>query len=371
MLYRPLGKTGWQVSALGFGAMRLPTVDGQVDEGVAVALLRRALEQGINYIDSAFGYHGGTSEVFVGKAIAGWPRHRVWLSTKAPVREPDHVAQWRARLETQLKRLNTDYVDIYNCHGLRWQEFQQYVAPAGGVLEQARRAQAEGLIRHFSLSCHDTPENMKKLIDTGEFATLTLQYNLLDRTNADVITYAREKGVGVVVMGPVGGGRLGVPSEIIQRFMPPGRVVRSSPEIALRFVLSHPGVSVAISGMSSVAQLEENLATASREEPLSAAELEHIAEALDEIKRLADLYCTGCGYCQPCPNEVRIPDNFKLMNYHRLYGLTEYARREYAKLLLKGASADKCRECGECEPKCPQNLPIVEQLKEVASELGA
>lgn len=370
MQYRVLGKTGMRVSALGFGAMRLPMRDDRVDEETAIPMLRRALELGVNYVDSAFGYCNSTSEIAVGKAIAAWPRDRVHLSTKLPVRSQEDVAEWRSRLETQLRRFDTDYVDIHNCHGLKWEEFCSYVAVPGGVLEQARRAQGEGLIRHLSLSCHDTPDNMRRLIDTGEFASITLQYNLLDRTNADVISYAYEKGMGVVVMGPVGGGRLGVSSDIIRGFLPEGRRVKSTPEIALRFVLSHPGVAVALSGMSTMRQVEENVATASRAEPLSQAELRHVEEALDETRRLADLYCTGCGYCLPCPNEVKIPDNFRLMNYHRLYGLTEYARREYARLVAQGGSADQCQECGQCEPKCPQSLRIVDQLREVAAGLG-
>ena len=370
MLYRILGKTGIRVSALGFGAMRLPMREEAVDYDLATPLLRRAFELGVNYVDSAFGYCNSTSEIAVGKAVAGWPRDRLCISTKLPVRSPDDVAQWRSRLETQLERLNTGYIDIHNHHGLKWQEFLDLVSQPGGTLEQARRAQAEGLIRHVSLSCHDTPDNMRRLIDTGEFASITLQFNLLDRTNADVIAHAGERGVGVVVMGPVGGGRLGVSSDVIRGFIPTARSVRSTPEVALRFVLSHPGVTVALSGMNALAQIEENVVTASRDEPLGAAELTSVAAALDETRRLADLYCTGCGYCLPCPHEVKIPDNFQLMNYHRLYGLTEYSRAQYARLLREGGSAAQCEECGECEPKCPQNIRIVEQLKEVAAVLG-
>jgi predicted aldo/keto reductase-like oxidoreductase len=294
----------------------------------------------------------------------------VILSTKHPVRNQEDADQWRDNLETQLRRLDTDYVDIYNCHNLKWEEFQQFLAVPGGVLEKARKAQAEGLIRHLSLSCHDTPDNMLRLIDTGEFASMTLQYNLLDRTNQDVITHAHERGMGIVVMGPVGGGRLGMDSPTIRGFLPEGREVRSTPELAIRFVLTHPGVTVALSGMNALQQVEENVVTASRAEPLSAAEMMGIAAALDETKRLADLYCTGCGYCLPCPHEVKIPDNFRLMNYHRLYGLTDWARREYAKLTQNGGAAALCEECHECEPKCPQNIRIPDQLMEVAGTLG-
>jgi len=369
--YRALGKTGFQVSALGFGAMRLPMRDDRVDEELAVPIVRRALELGVNYVDSAWGYCNGTSEIAVGRAIAGWPRNRVYLSTKQPVRSPEDVAQWRSRLETQLLRLNTSYIDIYNCHNLQWADFLAYVAPNGGVLEQARRAQVEGLIRHFSLSCHDSPENMRRFIDTGEFASMTLQYNLLDRANAEVIAHAHEQGVGIAVMGPVGGGRLAMPPSVLERYAPDGGTIGSMPELALRFVLANPGVSVALSGMNTLEQVEENVATAGAVRPLEASEQRRIDAALDAVKREADLYCTGCGYCVPCPNEVKIPDNFKLMGYYRLYELPEYARRQYAWMVSRGGAASQCKECHECEAKCPQGLPIVERLREVAATLGA
>jgi predicted aldo/keto reductase-like oxidoreductase len=371
MLYRTLGRTGLRVSALGFGAMRLPMADERVDEEESIPVVRRALDLGVNYIDSAFGYCNGTSEVCVGKAIKGYPRESLVISTKQPVHSTEDVAIWRERLETQLGRLDTPYIDVYNCHGLKWEDYEALVLGPGGVLEQARRAQAEGLIRHLCLSCHDSPENMIRLIDTGELDVLTLQYNLLDRKNAEVIAHAHEKGVGIVVMGPVGGGRLSMAPDVIGERLAGDYTIKSTPEIALRFVLTNPGVAVALSGMNTIPMVEENVAIASREEPLSLAELRQIDEAFDEIKKLADLYCTGCDYCLPCPNEVKISENFRLMNYFRLYGLEEYAKRSYGWLLKRGGAADECLECGECEPKCPQNLPIIQQLYEVRTTLGA
>ena len=371
MLYRTLGRTGYRVSALGFGAMRLPMADDKVDEEKAIPVLRRALDLGVNYFDSAWGYCNQTSEIAVGKAIAGWPREKLVLSTKQPIHSTDDVAIWRERLETQLKRFDTPYIDVYNCHGLSWDQYQQFVAPPGGVLEQARKAQAEGLIRHLCLSCHDTPENMLKLIDTGELDVMTLQYNLLDRKNAPAIAHALEKGVGIVVMGPVGGGRLAMAPDVLGERVGPDLTIKSTPEIALRFVLTNPGVGVALSGMNTIPMVEENVEIASRSDPLSLAELKQVDEAFDEIKKLADLYCTGCDYCLPCPNEVRISENFRLMNYFRLYGVKEYAKNGYAGLVRRGGSADQCLECGECEPKCPQNLPIMQQLAEVRATLGA
>ena len=202
---------------------------------------------------------------------------------------------------------------------------------------------------------------------------MTVQYNLLDRRNEIPIAHANASGMGVIVMGPVGGGRLAAPSEQIRRLIP--TPVASNAEVALRFVLSNPNVTCAISGMNTVEMVEENAAVASREAPLTLGERKAVEAALAEVTRLSELYCTGCRYCMPCPNEVNIPENFRLMNLHRLYGLTDYARAGYKHMSnpdrpKRGKKAEDCLECGECEPKCPQNIPIMEQLKEVAKELG-
>lgn len=376
MQYRSLGSTGIRVSALGFGAMRLPLKPGgqatDVDEDKAIECIHRAFDLGVNYIDSAHGYHGGVSEVVVGKAVAG-RRDRVILSTKNPYRQSD-AQEWRRRLETSLDRMKVDYFDLYLIHYVSYSEVVGAMSGKGNSLDEARKAQAEGLFKHFSFSSHDTPANIIKLIDTGLFATMTVQYNLLDRANEKAIAHAQEKGMGVIIMGPIGGGRLVAPSEF-QKMIPGG--AKSTPEIALRFVLSNPAVSTALSGMNTVQQVVENCATASREEPLSAGEMQQVEKMLKEQKKLAELYCTGCNYCMPCPNDVNIPASFRAMNYHRVYGLTDHARREYRAIkpdstdpAKKGLPAGECKECGKCEEKCPQKIPIMEQLKETAKALG-
>ena len=373
MQYRPFGKTGATVSALGYGAMRLPmTADGEhVDEEQAIAALRRAYELGVNYFDTAPYYCKRESEIVVGKAIKPF-RDKICLSTKNDV-EDASGPHWRERLELSLRKLDTGYVDFYHMWGISWKQYQERIDVKRGPLAAARRAQREGLIRHLSFSFHDSPDALIRLIDSGHFESMTVQYNLLDRANEPGIAHARERGLGVVIMGPVGGGRLAAFSPEINRLVPGG--ARSTPELALRFVLSNPGVCVALSGMSSVQMVEENVATASRIDPLSDDERVRMGQALDEIRKLADLYCTGCGYCLPCPNGVNIPKNFEYMNYARLYGLKDFAREAYANLgkpgqWVSGWPATACIECGECEPKCPQKIPIIEQLKEVARELG-
>jgi len=366
--YREFGKTGKKLSVLGFGAMRLPFDD----EKTSIELLRRGIELGINYIDTAPGYGEGKSEIIVGKAIADI-RNKVYISTKNPLGNDTTAEGWWSRLNKSMEAMQVDCIDFYQVvHGLSWKTWETNFSLPGGGLEAARKAKEQGMIRHICFSFHDSCENLIKLLDTGEFDGCTVQYNLLDQSNEAGIAYAETKGLGVIVMGPVGGGRLGKPTEQILRMLP--GEANSSAEIALRFVLSNPNVTCAISGMNTMEMIEENVRVASREEPLTPEEKEHIAVSIKEKQRLRDLYCTGCNYCMPCPNDVNIPANFNLMNLYRVYGLTELARTGYEKLgteghWIKGQKAEMCIECGECESKCPQNISVIERLKETAKAL--
>jgi len=371
--YRTYGKTGDKVSVLGFGLMRLPMDGDHVDMDLSVSLIRRAVELGVNYLDSAVMYCHGESQIAMGKAIKGL-RDKLFVSTKNHYKG-ESADEWQNFLDDSLKKIDVDYIDFYHSHGLSWDQYQT-MSGKGKPMERFRKAKEEGLIRHMCFSCHDSPENVKKLIDTGEFEGMLVQYNLLDRRNEEAIAHAHEKGMGVAIMGPVGGGRLVAPSDQIASWVKDG--AKSTPEVALRFVMSNPNVTVALSGMNSMAMVEENAATGGREEPLSDDERQRILGALEETKKLSDLYCTGCGYCMPCPNDIDIPANFSAMNYHRMFGLTEYAKRLYRDLGSKKQKdgtvletwAEACIECGECEPKCPQEIPIRDQLKETASALG-
>ena len=374
MQYRPFGRTGINISTLGFGAMRLPgnPVDGKTvyDEELGIQIIQRAFELGVNYVDTAPYYCDGESEVIVGKALKGW-RDKVYLSTKNPI-EDSSGANWRERLEKSLRKLDTDHIDFYHMWGIDWETYEKSIDVPNGPLAEAFRAKEEGLIRHVSFSFHDVPESMIRLIDTGHFETVLCQYNLLDRANEQAIAHAHEKGLGVVVMGPVAGGRLGMPSAAIKNLLP-GKI-NSSAEIALRFVMANQGVTCALSGMSSLAMVEENARVASNAAPLTSAELLQIENSMNENKKLADLYCTGCKYCMPCPFDVNIPLIFELMNQHRVYGLTEHAREQYAQIgkneWMPGKNAEACTECGLCETKCPQSIEIRRQLKESHAALG-
>jgi hypothetical protein len=373
MQYRKFGKMGMQLSRLGFGAMRLPMNGDNVDEEESIRIIHRAFELGVNYIDTAYMYNNSQSETIVGKAVNSWKKSKIYVSTKNP-KSGETGTVWRACLEEQLKKLNREYIDIYHMHGINWKVYEENISKPDGPLDAARKAKEEGLIQHICFSFHDKPEALIKLVDTGVYESVTVQYNLLDQSNEKEIAYAHEKGLGVVVMGPVGGGRLAAPSEPIQNLIPGG--FKSTAEAAMRFVFANPNVDVAISGMNTLAMVEENCAIASRTDALTPAEVKRMDEMLEENKRLADLYCTGCNYCMPCPHEVNIPVNFRYMNYYRVYGLNDTAKNLYSKIgtpetwWVKGKNAAACVECGECEPKCPQKIPIIKQLQETAETLG-
>jgi predicted aldo/keto reductase-like oxidoreductase len=370
MLYRTLGKTGLKVSALGFGTMRFKMKDGHVDQDLAVKALHRAMDLGVNYFDSAVGYCHSESEKTLGTALKG-RRDGMVISTKYPPWGRSLTADdCRQIIEQSLSRLDIEYLDVYHMHGMDWETWQK-VSAKGMAFEAARKAKEEGLVKHLAFSFHDDP---KRMVDIAESASdmevVTCQYNLLDRSNEDSMAAVQEKGLGVVVMGPLAGGRLGFPSEKLKGLLPGKRA--STAELALRFVLSNSNVSVALSGMNTVEMVEENAATASDETPLTEDELRRIGAMLEENRELSRLYCTGCEYCMPCPNNVNISEIFRLMNLHRVWDLTDAARERYA-----GITGDKdqedataCVECGQCEEKCPQKIPIIEQLKESHRALG-
>ncbi|HEX2952283.1 MAG TPA: aldo/keto reductase [Armatimonadota bacterium] len=370
MQYTQFGKTGIQVSRLGFGAMRLPmiNIDGKnvVDEDKAIAMIHRAFELGVNYIDTALFYCDGQSEIVVGKALKGW-RDKVYLSTKYPFN-----GGYRETLEKQLEKLDTDHIDFYHYHGIGEGFFTH--ERHDDALNGAIKAKEEGLIKHISFSFHDKPEVMAKIIDLGIFSSVLCQYNLLDRANEEAIAHAKSQGLGTVVMGPVGGGRIaGMPRELADRL---GIQVKSSAELALRFVLANQNINIALSGMSTMEQVLENIQTASNTAPLSPDEVSGINAAMEENKRLADLYCTGCNYCVPhCPQEVNIPHIFRAMNNYRVYGIKEFAKNQYNEIgtnqWVKGQKADACLECGACEEHCPQKIDIRQQLKECREVFGA
>jgi len=373
MHYRTLGKTGIKVSALGFGCMRLPTLkpgEEAIDRKEAIRLIRKGIDSGINYIDTAYPYHDKESETVVGLALKDGYREKVTLVTKCPVgieelfTKPEDYDKY---LDEQLKKLDVEYLDIYLFHALNEKTFKEKVLGMN-LIERAKAAKEAGKIKHIGFSFHDKPEVLKEIIDTGHFEVMLVQYNIVDQVNEEMIKYAAEKGLGVAIMGTVGGGRLaGAPPESMRGWISEGR--ENFVDLALKFVLSNPDVSVALSGMGSEEMLVDNLNLVSREDynKLVGDEKERIQNIAKKFKELTDLVCTGCGYCMPCPNEVNIRYIFTFLIRHQIYGQKEEPKIWYSWLGKKdwppGKNATACIECGECEKKCPQKIPIIDQLK--------
>ncbi len=372
MQYRKLGNTGFDISAVGFGAMRLPEYekDGKwyMDEETSVKAVHTAFELGVNYIDTAWGYSNENNQYLVGKAIKGW-RDKIKLSTKLPIWLMKKEDDFWQLLEEQLRRLDVDRIDFYHLHALDKDRFENLVLGLN-VLDNMEKAKQQGLIAHKSFSFHDKPEVMKPIIDTGAFETVLCQYNLLDRSNEQMIDYAAGKGLGVIVMGPVAGGRLAAGSEVLQNMV---KSASGTPEIALRFVLANKNVSCALSGMENITMVEENVEIGNRSaDELSADEWKQIAGTLEEMKALSDLYCTGCDYCQPCPKDIRISKLFTFYNYHKIYGITDFAKNRFAKLGGGdewGGDPKDCIDCGACVKKCPQGIKIPEKIREAVNAL--
>ena len=379
MLYRSFGRTGEEVSILGFGCMRLPILEGKRDHinvPLATQMLHYAIDNGVNYVDTAFPYHGtsfqapGMSETFVGDALAGGYRDRVMLATKLP----PWVVQTRADMDSvlagQLERLRTDHVDCYLLHGLHEATWQKMLDL--GALEFLDAALADGRIRHAGFSFHDKAPLFKKIVDSYDWAFCQMQYNYMDdeyQAGLEGLRYASVRGIGVVVMEPLKGGRLAgrVPVEI-QALWDEATVKRSPSDWALRYVWNDPGVSTVLSGMGAMEQVVANVAAAEGAMPgsLSADELRLIGEVREAYRARTVVDCTACGYCLPCPSGINIPVVLGELNDASLFDdpTAEKASYQIGLELKTSTKASSCTRCGQCEEACPQNVPVADKLED-------
>ena len=371
MQYRPYGKNGPLVSALGFGVMRLPerkqAGKTTVNYTRSSEVMRRAMEAGVNFFDSHHNYHGGNSELAIGRALKGWKGQRIYIQTKTPFYRPEPQKYFKKLIEEALEKTGVDCIDYLLFHSMRAEAFKKRGKEFFKVTDWAMK---KGYIRQRGFSSHDTPQNVRKFIDTGEFSAMVLSYNWMNPGMAEVIGHGARKGMGVAVMNPIGGGSLAANTPQILRMI---RGAKSAAEVGLRFVLSTPGVCVALSGMNAIEQVDENAAIASRKVYMTALQRKRMLRRLKEIQRRGTLVCTACGYCTPCPEGVDIPTNIKLLNQARLLGLQEYSERLFQRLQTRGEldrSALACKKCGKCLSKCPNDVAIIERLEETAELLA-
>lgn len=377
MQYRKLGTAGVEVSALGLGCMRLPALDNvtssaNINEPAAIELIHQAINGGINYLDTAYVYHQERSEEVVGKALAGGYRDKVQLATKLPLGMVKEQADFDRVLNTSLLRLGTDHIDFYLFHGIGaslWKKMCDLE-----LLECAEKAKADGRIGNICFSFHGEYEAYEQIINGYDHWDMAqVMYNYMDIENqagAKGVELAASKGIGVVAMEPLRGGKLAKPIPAVEAFLKEEGYSSSFVELALRFVWDTPQIGVAISGMTTLEQLNENLSFAERALAGGLSSEEH-----QLIKKIRGIYaaqegipCTDCGYCMPCEYGVKIPFAFELYNEKLIYGIEEESRRVY-NLWSKGP-AEGCIECGECEPKCPQDIPISEWMPKIDAELS-
>jgi len=376
MLYRIVPKTGDKLSILGFGCMRLAQKDGRIDEPRAARQIRYAIDCGVNYIDTAWPYHGGESEPFVGRVLADGYRERVKLATKLPAWLVNNRADMDRFLDAQLRKLATPRIDYYLVHSLNGDTWDRIAAL--GVAEFLDRAAADGRIANAGFSFHGSREDFKRIVDAYPWRFCQIQYNYLDeetQAGTEGLKYAASKGLGVIVMEPLRGGTLAVPPPPeIDALWRESQPRRSPAEWALRWVWNHPEVTVALSGMNDQAQVEENLRVAAEAGPgsLTAEEAGLVGRVARKYREIMKVGCTGCGYCQPCPSGVDIAGSFDLFNAFHTFGKTEagflYVLRAGGILSGRPAYASLCARCLDCLEKCPQQLPIPDLLEQVAKE---
>lgn len=379
MLYRTMNNVESDLSILGFGCMRLPiTKDGIIDEKQATDMLRYAFDHGVNYVDTAYPYHNGESEPFLGRALQGGYREKVNLATKLPswlIKSREDMDRY---LDEQLKRLQTDHIDFYLVHGLMkpfWETLRSL-----NVTDFLDDAIADGRIKYAGFSFHDELDLFKEIVNAYDWTFCQIQYNFMDeqyQAGSEGLRYAASKGLGIVIMEPLRGGMLTKEIPSINEIWRKAPVQRSPSEWALRWVWNHPEATVVLSGMSSYEQVVQDVAYAESGLPgsLSQEELDLFREAEIEYKKRIKVSCTGCRYCMPCPSNVSVPECFEMYNQACMFNAPEVAGFNYDIVLggmLSGSPgfASQCQECGDCEEKCPQGIPIREHLKKVAAYFG-
>lgn len=376
MLYRKLGKTNETVSILGFGAMRLPIVNNDssnIDSELAIPMIRKAIDDGLTYVDTAYPYHGGNSEALVGKALKEGYREKVKLATKLPSWLVKTREDMDRLLNEQLAKLETESIDFYLVHALNVDFWANLTSL--GIFEFLDSIKADGRVKHVGFSFHDKLDLFKEIVDAYDWEFCQIQYNYIDenyQAGKEGLEYAAERGLGIIIMEPLRGGRLvnDIPDEIQASFNQ-AETKRTPAEWALRWLWNKENVHLVLSGMSTMEQMEENMSVAAVAEidSLSEAELAIMDNAQKIFNSRIKVHCTGCEYCMPCPFGVNIPYNFSLYNECFLFdseAIKEQKRKDYMDM-DSGEKASSCTECGACESHCPQNIQIRAKLKEVVA----
>ncbi len=371
MQYREIGKTGKKASILGMGAMRLPEIvrdnEKVIDEKEAIAMIRHGIDSGINYVDTAYGYHNGQSEFLVGKALKDGYREKTFLATKSPVWLIKEEGDFDRLLDEQLKRLQTDHIDFYLLHALYKDRFDDVVLKYN-IIEKMEKAKEDGRIGHMGFSFHDDLEAFKTIADASDkWDFCQIQFNYIDtyyQAGIEGLRYAADKDLGVIIMEPLLGGKLANPPQVVIDSLGDAK---SPVQWALDFVWGNPEVSILLSGMSTMDQLKENLVYADKTKigSLTEEDYEFYAKAKKAHDDLALVPCTKCEYCLPCPSGLNIPGIFTAYNAIA-YDNEEKAKEMYSRF---DVNASDCIECRQCEEVCPQHIEISQVMRNISDLL--
>ena len=363
MKYRKMGKTGAEVPALGFGAMRLPVREGKVDEAEAIKMIRAGIDGGINYVDTAYRYHEGVSETVVGMALQDGYREKVWLADKSPVWLLEKEGDFERILDEQIEKLKTYHIDFYLLHALNRSRFEEKVKKFH-LVERMLEAKKAGKIRFLGFSFHDSLDVFEEILNyTDQWDFCQIQYNYINldhQAGMKGLKMAADRGLGVVVMEPLLGGKLANLSSHVAECLPEGKMAVES---AFSFLWDQPEVSLLLSGMSTMEQVQENLRLADLAAVgmLSREDREALLKTKEVFDRMALVNCTACRYCMPCPFGLDIPKTLAAWNMTAVD--EDEADKFYGELEVK---ADSCRACGHCEKECPQRISVSQVMKQIA-----
>ena len=376
MKYRDFGKLGIRGSAFGLGCMRFngpASGDSIIDEQKAIGLIRRAIDGGVTYLDTAYVYLDRTSEIVLGKALRDGYRDRVTIATKMPAEQVHNRAEMEALLEEELHKLQTDHIDFYLMHGInraKWEYFKSIGAPE--FFDDMKRA---GRIRYKCFSFHGPYEEFEYILNDYDWDMVQIQYNFMDVDNqagTKGLELAGRLGIPVVIMEGLLGGRLSKAPDNVQALYDAFPVKRSPVEWAFRWLCNHPEVATVLSGCNEAEQIDDNLRIFDTVEPgiMTAEELKLMEDVRAAYLTRTKIGCTGCRYCMPCPNGVNIPGTFSLWNNASLYGVDPRQDWNFKQMLEKGETPENCVACGACEAACPQHLGIIDGLKQAWNELN-
>lgn len=372
MNYRKFGKTGKEVSILGLGCMRFPEIEKNgeklIDEEKAIEMIRYSIDNGINYIDTAYPYHNGQSEPLLGKALKNGYREKTYIATKNPVWKVEKYEDFEKYLNEQLEFLQTNYIDFYLLHALNknsWNKCKEL-----RVFDFIKKVKNDGKIKHIGFSFHDGIDIFKEIIDSYDWEFTQIQFNYLDtefQAGLEGLKYAYKKNIPVVIMEPLRGGMIvNNLSEDVQKAFEKSEIKRKPVEWALNYIWDHCEVSTILSGMSNMEQLKENILLANKAEINMFTKTDH--EVIQKIKSIYEeklkVPCTSCGYCLPCPKEIPINNIFSFYNEIFLFNSDQYPKRFYQYLIKNNKDVSKCIKCGQCEEACPQGIEVIKKLIE-------